>query len=350
MYSFRRRPADAITVFVDKLTKQARFCAGHTNDTARDVAITFFNKIFQLHGLPRVIVSDRDAKFTSHFWKTLHATLGTTLAMSTAFHPQTDGQTEQANRTLEEMLRAFVNHRPDNWDQFLPALEFAFNNTKNSSTGFTPFFLNSGSDPLTSASLLAPPKLDFPSVDEFLEQQSKALTLAQHTIFNAQLHQERHANKHRRDVAHNVGDRVFLDLRNISLANQKGRPAPKLQPQYTGPFEVVEKVSPVAFRLKLPDTMKIHPVFHASLLKPAHGSHPEFPDRNPPQPPLVIVDGVEEFEVEKVLAHEKRRRRNFYLVKWRGYSNDDNMWIPETDCNCPELIAELWQKGRNATA
>jgi hypothetical protein len=103
--------------------------------------------------------------------------------MLTAFHPQTDGQTEQANRTLEEMLRAYVNHKQDNWDECLPALEFAFNNTKNSSTEFTPFFLNTGAEPLTPAALLSPPALTLPSVEGFLQQQSQALVLAQSTIY-----------------------------------------------------------------------------------------------------------------------------------------------------------------------
>lgn len=338
---------DAITVFVDKLTKQAHFCASHTADTAPEVANIFFRNVFRLHGLPRVIISDRDPKFTGHFWKTLHSTLGTKLAMSTAFHPQTDGQTEQANRTLEEMLRAFVNYRQDNWDTYLPALEFAFNNTKNCSTGFTPFFLNTGAEPLIPASLLTPPKLDVPSVDSFLEQQSQALAIAKNIIFNSQLRQERNANKHRRHVEYKVGDKVFLDLKHISLAQQKRRPARKLQPQYSGPFEITERISQVAFKLQLPKDMKIHPVFHVSLLKPAHESPLEFQDRLPPKPPPVLVDSQEEYEVEEILDHKKGRgKKNYYFVKWKGYGDEDNMWVPESSCtNCPERIAEFWQKG-----
>ena len=129
---------DAIVVFVDRLTKRAHFQAMHTSATAPEVAKIFFSVVFKNHGLPRVIISDRDAKFTSHFWQALFKQLGTKTAMSTAFHPQTDGQTERLNRTLEEMLRAYVTYKQDQWDEYLPAAEFAYNNSKQASTGFTP--------------------------------------------------------------------------------------------------------------------------------------------------------------------------------------------------------------------
>ena len=103
-----RQGNDAIVVFTDRLTKRGHFQAMHTSATAPEVAKIFFNTIFKDHGLPKTIISDRDAKFTSHFWKSLFGQTGTKLAMSTAFHPQTDGQTEWLNRTLEEMLRIYA--------------------------------------------------------------------------------------------------------------------------------------------------------------------------------------------------------------------------------------------------
>src|SRR6266511_685843 len=127
---------------VDRLSKRDHFEPTVTTATAPDTAKLFFSSIFRLHGLPRAIVSDRDSKFTSRFWQELFRLLGVKLAMSTAFHPQTDGQTERANRTLEDMLRAFVNYRQTNWDECLPAAEFAYNNSLQASTGYTPFFLD----------------------------------------------------------------------------------------------------------------------------------------------------------------------------------------------------------------
>ena len=141
------RGFDAIFVVVDKLTKYAHFIPTTTDVTADTTARLFFDNIFTYHGLPIKIVSDRDAKFTSNFWQGLFALLGTKLAMSTAFHPQTDGQTERMNRTLEQMLRFYVSYRQDDWDLYLPTCQFAVNNAKQASTGETPFYLNHGRHP-----------------------------------------------------------------------------------------------------------------------------------------------------------------------------------------------------------
>src|SRR5215212_340831 len=130
---------DAIVVFVNMLSKMVHFMLTTITATILVTVHIFFDSIFQLHGLPKVIVSNWDSKFTSWFWRTLFEHLGTKLAMSTAFHPQTDGQTERMNRTLEDMLRAFVNYKQDDWDTYLSAAEFAYNSAPNASMGMTPF-------------------------------------------------------------------------------------------------------------------------------------------------------------------------------------------------------------------
>src|SRR5215218_1197243 len=138
---------DAIVVFVDTFSKMVHFAPSKTTATAPDIAHIFFDHVFKLHGLPKSIISDHNAKFTSHFWQTLFKTMGTKLAMSTAFHSQTDGQMERANRILEDMLRAFVSYCQDNWDQLLSSAEFACNNAPNASTNMSPFCANYGRDP-----------------------------------------------------------------------------------------------------------------------------------------------------------------------------------------------------------
>src|ERR1035438_5682167 len=125
-----------------------------TTATAVDVANIFFNTVFQLHGLPRVIVSDRDPKFTSKFWQMLFKLTDTKLILSTAFHPQTDGQTGRANQTLEQYLQAFINYKQDNWARLLPVAKFTINNAKNASTDFSPFYLANGYYPVTLTSLI----------------------------------------------------------------------------------------------------------------------------------------------------------------------------------------------------
>src|SRR5581483_3507136 len=159
---------DAIVVFVDLLTKMVHFVPTFTNASAPSTARLFFDNVFRLHGLPRAIVSDRDSKFTSKFWRALFEHLGTKLNMSTSFHPQTDGQTERANRTLEDMLRAFVSYEQTDWDKYLAAAEFASNNAPNASTGMSPFKMNYGFDPAVPSTLLLPPSDAVPAFTEFL--------------------------------------------------------------------------------------------------------------------------------------------------------------------------------------
>ena len=138
---------DAIFVCVDRLSKMVHFAAIKTAVTAPQLARVFIDTVFKHHGLPKAIVSNRDPRFTSNFWRAVMARIGCHQAMSTAHHPQTDGQTERANRTLKEMLRSYVNSRQNDWDQYLAPLEFAYNNAQQSSTGHSPFFLNHGRQP-----------------------------------------------------------------------------------------------------------------------------------------------------------------------------------------------------------
>jgi hypothetical protein len=170
---------DAIVVFVDRLSKMVHYQAVKTTITAPELAKVFFNTVFKLHGMPRTIVSDRDPKFTSLFWKALFKCMGTKLSMSTAFHPQTDGQTERSNRTLEQMLRNWVNYKQDDWDEHLAAAEFACNNAKQASTGVTPFFANTGQDPSVPVRFLCEDSDDeennVQSTEDFVKKMSDIL-------------------------------------------------------------------------------------------------------------------------------------------------------------------------------
>eukprot|EP00253_Pinus_taeda_P020519 PITA_20519 len=130
---------DSIMVVVDKLSKAAHFIPVQSTYKAVQIAHIFMQNVFKLHGLPKVIISDRDVKFTSTFWRTLFAELGTQLNFSTAYHPQTDGQTERVNQVVEDMLRACVMMKPTQWEEYLHLVEFAYNNGYHSSTQLSPF-------------------------------------------------------------------------------------------------------------------------------------------------------------------------------------------------------------------
>src|SRR5215216_492461 len=194
--------------------------------------------------------------------------MGTKLAMSTAFHPQMDGQTERANRTLEDMLRTFVSYRQDNWDQLLSSAEFACNNAPNASTNMSSFRANYGHDPYNPYSSITTIPDDIPAANEFLDALTNSTKIATDALVLAKANQERNANKSRRDVSFQVGDQVLLSANHINLASQALCPTKKLQHQFLGPYNITQKVSPVAYKLDLPDSLQIHLVFHVSLLHP----------------------------------------------------------------------------------
>src|SRR3954470_10517443 len=334
---------DAIVVFVNMFSKMVHFVPMKSNATAPDVAQLFFNNVFRLHGLPKVIVSDRDAKFTSKFWQSLFQTLGTKLAMSTAFHPQTDGQTKRTNQTLEDMLRAFTNYRQDNWDSQLAAAEFACNNAPNQSTGLSPFHMTQGRDPWNPYSSLTTVPDQVPAAADFMTTLSSNIKIATDTLTLAKAHQEKNANKSRRDVLFEVGDQVLLNSHHVHLASQALRPSKKLQHRFIGPYPIISKVSPVAYKLALPPDLHIHPVFHVSLLRPylapdtvAHRSPPIEP------PPAISVDDHLEYEVEYILDVRSRYRRREFLVKWVGYPVHDATWELESNLpNADEAVRDF---------
>jgi hypothetical protein len=327
---------DAIYVVVDRLTKMVHLIPTYTSVKASEVADLFRNNVWKLHGDPKHFVTDRDSKFTSKFWQDLQRLLGISSHMSTAFHPQSDGQTERTNRILEDMLRHYVSPHQDNWDELLPCAEFAINNSYQESIKTTPFKLNTGREPRTklSWSLKIPSKL--PAVEEYISSMQNALAAAKSALHAAQQRQKSYADKKLRHVEFQPGEQVMLSTQNIRL---KVPGTPKLMPKWLGPLTIIEKINPVAYRLALPPALQIHNVFHVALLKRYHNS-----GRAEPQPFSFIDNGQEYFKVERILNHRPRdvvtrratkhrpkqtQRTYEFLVKWEGYDDDHNTWEPE---------------------
>jgi len=152
-----KRGCDSIFVIVDRFSKMAHFIPCHKSDDASHRASLFFRELVRLHGMPRTIVSDRDTKFLSYFWKTLWAKLGARLLFSTTCHPQTDGQTEVVNRTLSMLLRTMIKKNLKEWEDCLPHLEFAYNRVVHSTTHMYPFEVVYGFKPLAPIDLLSLP-------------------------------------------------------------------------------------------------------------------------------------------------------------------------------------------------
>jgi hypothetical protein len=293
-----------------------------------------------LHGLPSSIISDRDPKFTSKFWSSLFSLSGTSLKLSSANHPQTDGQTERMNRTLEEMLRSYVSPFHDNWDDHLIACEFAYNSASQASTGHSPFFLNFGFDPNVPLTLLAPaapaPAASASSTpvnaaaDAYLQRLRTASESAKANLRRAQARQAALYNTHRRDLQLKVGDRVLLSIDHFSNRPEvSGSAVKKLAAKWYGPFAVKTVVSPVAYLLDVPAVMKMHPVVHVSRLKPYFDDLTSFLGRRRPvaPPPPDLIDGEEHFHVEEFRDCRGSGATLQYYVKFTGHPDHENCWI-----------------------
>jgi len=336
---------DAIVVFVCRLTKQIHAIATHTTCTASDLARILLREVVRHHGLPRSIVSDRDPRFIAHFWKDLWALLRTKLNMSTSYHPQTDGQTERANRTLEDMLRAYVSSQQDDWDEFLPLVEMAYNGSVQASTGFPPYYLNTGRNlpNCLNRAMEDVDELPTPATAVLLREWDEALIKARENIRKAQQRQQQNADKHRRELVFKPGAQVLLSTENLR-SQMVG--APKLLPRFIGPYSIKRVVSPTAYELILPSAMRIHPVFHVHLLKPYLNSEEIMPERIPihprPTPTVYGEDEEPEWDVESILDKRQRGRQLQYLVKWKGYPLEEASWEPESHlANSQKAVREF---------
>ncbi|KAJ9518355.1 hypothetical protein QJQ45_010318 [Haematococcus lacustris] len=286
---------DAIAVFVDRLSKMVHFVPCRESMNAEGFARLFIDNVFKHHGVPREIISDRGSHFTNHFWASVMAILGVKECKSSAYHPESDGQTERYNRTLEEMLRHYISPAQSDWPFFLALAEFAVNNSWQESIQSTPFLVNTGQSPLTPALLELPGEVYCPSARRLSEWWQSNVKQARHFMEQAQQRQAYLANKGRRDVEYHPGQLVLLSTKNLRLKPGKAK---KLLPRFIGPFKVLEHVGPVAVRLDLPPAMaRMHPVFHVALLRPYTSEHPHLP------PPVDWLDEAPLYEVEKLLAH-----------------------------------------------
>ncbi|KAJ9521460.1 hypothetical protein QJQ45_008872 [Haematococcus lacustris] len=324
---------DAIAVFVDRLSKMVHFVPCRESMNAEGFARLFIDNVFKHHGVPREIISDRGSHFTNHFWASVMAILGVKECKSSAYHPESDGQTERYNRTLEEMLRHYISPAQSDWPFFLSLAEFAVNNSWQESIQSTPFLVNTGQSPLTPALLELPGEVYCPSARKLSEWWQSNVKQARHFMEQAQQRQAYLANKGRREVEFSPGQLVLLSTKNLRLKPGKAK---KLLPRFIGPFKVLEHVGPVAVRLDLPPAMaRMHPVFHVALLRPYTSEHPHLP------PPVDWLEEAPLYEVEKLLAHRGVRagRARGYLVKWLGYDDSYNTWEPRNNLvNCQEVL------------
>ena len=223
-----------ILVVVDLLTKMAHFIPCKGLPSAREMADLYLRHVFRLHEAPENLITDRGSQFTSHFWHAFHTLLGTQVHLSTAHHPQTDGQTERTNATLEQYLRCYVNHQQSDWLDLLPVAEFAYNNALHSSTQQTPFMANYGFHPRFFPETT--PVSTVPAADDRI-QELQALQ----QVLQMQLEQAKDSYKTAADRKRqlHVGDWVWLSTRYL----HSSRTSRKLDARYVGPFLITDQIN-----------------------------------------------------------------------------------------------------------
>lgn len=258
-----------ILVVVDRFSKAAHFGMLPSTYTAYSVAELFSTMICQLYGFPNSIISDRDPIFTSQFWQVLFKLNGTSLRMSSSYHPQTDGQTEVINRGLQQYLRCFVHDCPRRWGSYLHWADWCYNTTIHSSTGLTPYQAVYGRPPPTIPQyILGSSNLE--AIDSDLATRDQILDLLKTNLIKTQTRMKKQADSHRKDVQFQEGELVYVKLQPYRQSSIAKRNSQKLSKRYYGPFPIEKKISAVAYKLSLPPSSRIHPIFHISLLKPCH--------------------------------------------------------------------------------
>jgi hypothetical protein len=323
---------DAILVIVDRFTKMTYLRSCRITITAEQFANLFLDTVYAKHGMPKEIISDRDKLFTSRFWKSFTELLGTKHKLSTSFHPQTDGQTERTNQTVEQYLRGYVNYSQDNWTTLLPLAEFVFNTSKGQS-GLTPHFALYGRHP----------RITGDSVEATVHAQKAHVQTSRIQQLHSALRQELHFLQYRMRLQANKkrsggpdlkeGDLVYLSRKNIKTR----RPSTKLDHTKLGPFKVLKKQGPVTYRLELPADMRIHPVFHVALLEPA-------PPNTKTIKPLIAPElQSDQYEVEEILDKTFKKGKPFYLIHWTGFKHSEDTWEPEKNISAT-LLAEYHRR------
>ncbi|KAF8748695.1 hypothetical protein RHS01_10654 [Rhizoctonia solani] len=299
---------------------------------APKLAELFLEHVWKRHGMLEKTVLDRGRVFNNKFLRALYKRLGIDPHFSLAYHPQSDGQTEQVNPSIEHFLRAYSGVNQRDWTKWLPMAEFAYNNAVHSSMGKTPFKALYGWEPTLTPSNVP---TDVPEADDLAQTMEAQWNKVESAL--RQSKQQMTAGEDGNPTEFEIGEEVWLDARNVNLKTL----SPKLTEQRLGPFKVTEKISDRAYRLELPPTMRIHNVFYVGLLsKVKRDKKRTFENRPLP----VTVNGEEEYEVEGITNAEECNGKWFFRVKWKGYGSEENTWEPRENLKNAEKILEKYKK------
>ena len=333
---------DYLWVVICRLTSMVHLVPIKTTTTASELAWLYVREIVCLHGLAETIVSDRDSKFTSKFWHEMHKLLRTKLLMSTSFHPQMDGTSERAIRSIAQILRVKVCPDQRDWSEQIPMVEFALNSAISGSSGFAPFELNYGYTPSVNPGIVLEPST-VPGVKYFVTRALQNLADAHDAIIESRVRQMHHANRRQReDDSFAVGDLVYVSSADLSLP--KGR-AVKLLPKYVGPFKVLNaQTSTSTYEIELPAQLRarnLHNRFHQSKIRPYHANDDAlFPHREAHRYYDFGTPDEQEWLVDEILAHKWDKNQLSFQVHW---NMGDTTWEPLAVCNDLQALDEYLQ-------
>ena len=324
---------NAICTIVDRLSKERHYVPCWSGDeglSAEEVMWILIWNVYRLHGLPDTIISDRGSQFVSTVWKQMCKRLGIKASLSTAYHPETDGQTERANQDVERTLRTYCNYMQDDWAKWIPMAEFSDNNNISASTTVTPFYLNKGFNPRmsfspdTSTYETTRERLQAMTANDIADRMQEILEYARANLDRSQERMRKQADKSRKYIEFQEGQEVWLDSGDIHTE----RPSQKLEDKRLGPYKIIKKAG-ASYELALPKSMRVHPVFSTEKLyrnatDPLPGQKQE-----PPKP--VVVDGKDTYEVDDILDSRIYYGRLQYKVKWSGVDRDDHWYYTDRD-------------------
>jgi hypothetical protein len=345
------RGHDAGLLLTDYATKRVHLISCTKSTTAADTAELIMHDLVRLHGMPRVLVSDRDPRFMSHVWQELWASLGTRLNIASPGHAQTDGQAENAIKDVKQQLRVQLLESGADWDRpsRLAMVEFARNDAVHAATGLTPFMLDTGRNPLLPADLLLPPEGRCPAATELRAQLRHDLIEARDAIMCANIITAAAINRRRRPQNYQPGDQVLLSTADIALEGPT-----KLKPLFLGPFTVSranDSTYPSAYFLDLAETglQTLKQPFNADRLRPFALNPREFATRGKGSkpPPLVLYDdGSSLHRVDAIVGERRRATGVEFRVRWSGYEATDDTWEPAKNLDTVPFLIKKFRSSR----
>ena len=329
---------DSVWVIVDRLTKRIMLIGCSESMTAQEAARIFIDQYQKHHGLPKEVTSDRDKLFTSKFWETIHELQQTTVSLTTAYRKTGDGQSERCNRFIEDFIRNYLSPKEQNWHEFLSHAEFAFNRRTHTALGMSPFEADIGYNPPSVADLnfsTITSKETRSATEGFVLEQQVRMKMAQDSIAEAQVRMKKYYDKNRPVQKFKINDEVLLDTTNLSLSHmgQGTKGKRKFGPKFIGPFKIIEVLRRDTYKLKLPPSVRLHPYFHTSKLRPDL-KDPSKSRKNVPAEEVLLSDGTVGRLIEKLIdvrQPKKAGTEREFRVRWAGCGPRQDLWYPESE-------------------